>query len=292
MAEPRILALPIWTGAVRIAPLLGGLSNESYDVRDASGRYVVRFGRDFPFHHVSRDREVMTARAAFEAGFAAELVHAEPGVMVSRFIEGHAFGEADVRRDVERVGRLVRQFHDTMPLFVRGPGYLFWVFHVIRDYARTLRGTANPLVGRLPELLKTAAELERAQTPLPIIFGHNDFLPGNIIDDGKRLWIIDYEYAGFSTGMFDLAGLASNSSFSLDDSEQLLMAYFGAAPGEDLRRSHAAMSCASLLREALWALVSEVHMSATGADYAAYATENFVRFDSALARYQSHYTKA
>jgi thiamine kinase-like enzyme len=292
IAEPRIRALPIWSGAVAITPLLGGLSNESYDVRDSAGRFAVRFGRDFPFHHVSREREVMTARAAHEAGFAAEVVHAEPGVMVSRFIEGHAFTEADVRRHIERVGRLVRQFHDTMPLFVRGPGYLFWVFHVIRDYARTLRGTGNPLVGRLPEVLEVAAELERAQTPLPIVFGHNDFLPGNIIDDGRKLWIIDYEYAGFSTGMFDLAGLASNASFSAVEAAELLTAYFGTAPGEDLLRSHAAMSCASLLREALWGLVSEVHMSATGADYAEYARENFARFDAAYALYHSHYTKA
>ena len=141
-------------------------------------------------------------------------------------------------------------------------------------------------------MLEVAAELERAQTPLPIVFGHNDFLPGNIIDDGRKLWIIDYEYAGFSTGMFDLAGLASNASFSAEEAAELLTAYFGMAPGEDLLRSHAAMSCASLLREALWGLVSEVHMSATGADYAEYARENFARFDAAYALYQSHYTKA
>jgi thiamine kinase-like enzyme len=148
------------------------------------------------------------------------------------------------------------------------------------------------LVGRLPEVLEVAAELERAQTPLPIIFGHNDFLPGNIIDDGKKLWIIDYEYAGFSTGMFDLAGLASNASFSSDDSVALLTAYFGTPPTGSLLCSHAAMSCASLLREALWGLVSEMHMSATGADYAAYSRENFARFDAAYAHYQSLYTKA
>ena len=291
-AEPRIRALPIWTGGLTIAPLHGGLSNESYDVRDGGGRYVVRFGRDFPFHHVSREREVMNARAAHEAGFAAELVHAEPGVLVTRFIEGRAFTEADVRANLERIGRLVRDFHETMPKFVRGPGYLFWVFHVIRDYARTLTGTANPAVARLPELLAVADDLERAQAPLPIIFGHNDFLPANLIDDGRKLWIIDYEYAGFSTGMFDLAGIASNASFSADEAVRLLASYFGGGPSEDLMRSHAAMMCASLLREALWGLVSEIHMTATGTDYAAYAAENFSRFDAALGRYRSQYKKA
>jgi thiamine kinase-like enzyme len=158
---------------------------------------------------------------------------------------------------------------------------------MVRDYARMLEASPNPLTARLPELLDIADELERAQAPLPIIFGHNDFLPGNIIDDGSRLWIIDYEYAGFSTGLFDLAGLASNAGFSAEDSERLLTAYFGRVPEAGLRRSHAAMMCASLLREAIWALVSEIHMRATGADYAAYAEKNFARLDAALVHYHA-----
>jgi thiamine kinase-like enzyme len=286
LAEPRILALPVWSGTPRIEPLRGGLSNESYDVRDRAGRYVVRFGRDFPFHHVFRERELMVARAAHAAGFGPEVVHAEPGVTVSRFIEGRTFAEADMRANIEQVAHLVRAFHERLPPFVSGPGYLFWPFHVLRDYARLLWGTGNPLVARLPEVLGIAERLEAAQAPLPIIFGHNDFLPGNIIDDGSKLWIIDYEYAGFSTGMFDLAGIASNASFSTDESSRLLAAYFGGATSEAHRRSHAAMMCANLLREALWGLVSEIHMSAPGADYSAYATENFARFDAAYARYR------
>ena len=55
--------------------------------------------------------------------------------------------------------------------------------------------------------------LEQAQVPLPIVFGHHDLLPGNFIDDGKRLWLIDWEYGGFGTAMFDLANLSSNGGF-------------------------------------------------------------------------------
>lgn len=288
-AEPRIRALPIWSGLPSIAPLHGGLSNESYVVGDGQGRYVVRFNRDFSFHHVFRDRELMVARAAHAAGFGPEVVHAEPGVVVSRFIEGRTFSEADVRANLEQIAHLVRGFHERMPRFVSGPAFLFWPFHMVRDYARMLWGTGNPLVARLPEVMETAERLEAAQAPLPIIFGHNDFLPGNLIDDGSKIWIIDYEYAGFSTGMFDLAGLASNASFSAAESERLLAAYFGGVTVPALRRSHAAMMCVSLLREALWGLVSEIHLSAPGADYGAYAQQNFDRFDAATARYRAQY---
>ncbi|HVX82784.1 MAG TPA: choline/ethanolamine kinase family protein [Devosiaceae bacterium] len=292
LADQRIRSLPVWTGRPSIVPLKGGLSNESYEVTDGGGRFVVRIGRDFPFHHVFRERELMTARAAHAAGFGPEIVHAEPGLTVSRFIAGRPFAEADVRANLEQVAHLVKAFHERMPRFVSGPGYMFWPFHVLRDYARLLWGTGNPLVARLPDVLARAERLEAAQAPLPIIFGHNDFLPANLIDDGDKIWIIDYEYAGFSTGMFDLAGLASNSSFSAEESERLLAAYFGRPPGDALRRSHAAMMCANLLREALWGLVSEIHMSAPGADYGAYAAENFARFDAAWARYRETYGDA
>ena len=66
--------------------------------------------------------------------------------------------------------------------------------------------------------------------PLPIVFGHNDLLPANFLDDGKRLWLIDFEYAGFNTAMFDLAGAASNAGMTAAESDELLAAYFGATP--------------------------------------------------------------
>ena len=85
-AEDRIRALPCWNGSVDIAPLPGGLSNANYLVKDAAGRHVVRFGQDYPFHHVFRDREVMTSRAAHEAGFAPAVRYSEPGIMVTEFL--------------------------------------------------------------------------------------------------------------------------------------------------------------------------------------------------------------
>ena len=50
--------------------------------------------------------------------------------------------------------------------------------------------------------------------PLPIVFGHHDLLPTNFMDDGKRLWLIDWEYGGFGTAMFDLANISANNQFT------------------------------------------------------------------------------
>ncbi|HUF87597.1 MAG TPA: choline/ethanolamine kinase family protein [Thermohalobaculum sp.] len=285
----RIEALGIWQGPVTWEPLHGGLSNESFTARDRRGRYVVRFGRDFPFHHVWRAREAMVARAAHTAGFAPEVIHTAPGIMVARFIEGRTCGAGDVRANIARIAALVRRFHDQMPRHVSGPAFLFWPFHVIRDYARTLEAGGSRMAPRMPEFLALAGEMERAQVPMPIVFGHHDLLPANFIDDGARLWLIDFEYAGFGTAMFDLAGIAANAGFDAGEAEALLATYLGTAPDAALLRSHAAMQCASLLREAMWSMVSELHLDAPGADYVAYTAANLDALDAALAAWRARF---
>jgi thiamine kinase-like enzyme len=285
----KLRSLPCWKGGIAIVPLHGGISNESYLVTDGNGKHVVRFGSDYPFHHVLRDREIMTANAAHEAGFAPTVEYSAPGIMVMAHIESRTYDAGDVRADAERIGTLIRRFHDEMPRHVSGPGFMFWVFHVIRDYAHTLDRGGSRMVAKLPGYLKLAEELERAQTPLPIVFGHNDLLPANFLDDGKRLWLIDFEYAGFNTAMFDLAGVSSNAGMSEDEANRLLHAYFGGEPNADIVRSFHAMQCASLLREAMWSMVSELHLKAPGVDYAAYTSENLVKLAAALDRYRTTY---
>ena len=118
-------ALP-WKGDISAEPLLGGLSNESWKVTDAAGAHVVRFGRDFPFHHVDRAREVMTARAAHAAGFGPAVEHAEPGVIVVEYLQARTWGPDDLRAHPERVGDLLRRFHHEMPPHIEGAAFLFW----------------------------------------------------------------------------------------------------------------------------------------------------------------------
>lgn len=291
MIPDRIRALPCWQGGIAAEPLHGGLSNESWKVTDAAGAHVVRFGRDFPFHHVDRAREVATARAAHAAGFGPAVEYAAPGVSVVAFVPARTWGAADVAAAPDRVGRLLRDFHDRMPGHIGGTAVLFWPFHVIRDYARTIAAGGSSFTPDLPGLLDLSGRLEAAQVPLPIVFGHHDLLPANFLDDGQRLWLIDYEYAGFGTAMFDLAGAAANSGMDAAATEALLLSYLGAPPAPDFTRAFDAMRCASLLREAMWAMVSDLHLAAPGADYPAYARENLDRLAAALSDFsQKHGT--
>ena len=289
MLPERILALPCWQGNVVAEPLSGGLSNEIWKVTDAAGAHVLRFGVDYPFHHVNRAREAMASRAAHAAGFAPAVEYTAPGVMVTAYVEARTWVAADVAAQPERVANLLRRFHHDMPAHVSGEAALFWVFHVIRDYARVL--AASPYAGHLPEYLALSSGLEAVQVPLPIIFSHNDLLPANFLDDGARLWLIDYEYAGFSTALFDLAGAASNAEMTAKQALTLLNCYFETPPDAALMQAFEAMKCAALLRETMWAMVSDLHLSAPGADYAAYISENQTRLSAQLDAYQALYGK-
>ena len=287
MIPEHIRALPCWQSVLTAEPLHGGLSNESWKVTDATGAHVVRFGRDFPFHHVERAREVMTARAAHAAGFGPAVEFAAPGVCVVHFLAATTWGPAEVRASPDRVGGLLRRFHSSMPAHVTGAGFIFWPFHVIRDYARTIAEGGSPFTPQLSGHLDLAARLEAAQIPMPVVFGHHDLLPANFLDDGQKLWLIDYEYAGFGTAMFDLAGAASNAGMDAAETEALLQAYIGTSPDDEFRRAFDAMQCASLLREAMWAMVSDLHLNAPGADYRSYARENLEKLNASL----SHFTQ-
>ncbi len=286
-ALERVTRLAFWQGPIAPTRVYGGITNVNYRVEDGGKDYFVRVGDDIAVHHILRFNERAATIAAHAAGISPELIHAEPGVMIMRFIEGRTCTADDIRDParLERAIALVKRVHREMQHHVRGPALAFWVFHVIRDYARTLDEAGSRYRSRLAELADIAEGLELAVGPVDFVFAHNDLLPGNFIDDGERLWLIDWDYGGFNAPLFDLANLASNSNFERDQEAWLLHAYYGRQPDQRLTTSFDAMKCASLLREVMWSMVSEIY-STIDFDYAAYTADYMDRFARAYARYR------
>lgn len=100
------------------------------------------------------------------------------------------------------------------------------------------------------------------------------------------MWLIDWEYAGFGNPLFDLGGMASNNGFDQAEERQLLEAYYDRVPGDALWRRYSAMKCASLLRESLWSMVSEI-TSAIDFDFGAYTADNLAAFRAAYQQFQT-----
>ena len=162
---------------------------------------------------------------------------------------------------------------------------MFWVFHVLRDYLSELKKADNGL----SKIERIIASLEDTQMPLPIVIGHHDLLPANLIDDGRRLWLIDWEYGGFGTAMFDLANLSSNGNLTEADESELLERYFKTDPTPQLLKAFDAMKIASALREMLWAKISAIHLNLPGVDYSAHETDYRKRSDETIKNFELKY---
>ncbi len=286
-AIARAASLACFDAPQDITPLDGGITNINLTVRDGDRKFVVRLGDDIPEHGVLRWNELALSRAAEAAGISPGVFHHEPGVLVLDFLEARTFDEADVRdsANLPRIVEMVARAHRTVGAHLTAPVLAFWPFQVNRTYATRLRSESSSHSALLPDLMAEQDQLEAATGQVDMVIGHNDLLAANILDDGSRLWLIDWEYGGFNTPLFDLAGLAGNNALSEEQERAMLEQYFDSPPDPHWR-AYQAMKCTSLMRETLWSMVSEIH-SDLDFDYAAYTAENLSRLKAALADFHN-----
>jgi len=286
-ARDRVINLDFWSSRVAPEPLGGGITNTNFIVDDQGKRYVVRVGDDIPVHGVMRFNEIAAARAANAAGISPEIVYSANGVFIMQYIDGHTLTEPEVREPhhLERIIRLIQICHTEIPKHFRGPALVFWPFHACRNYIQTARDGDSRIVDILPRFIEISEELEQTVAEIKLVFGHNDLLAANFIDDGKRLWLLDWDYAGYNSALFDLANLSSNNALSSQQEDWILETYYQQPVTDRLRRRFAAMKCVSLLRETLWSIVSEIH-STLDFDYVGYTGKNLVRLDKAYELFQ------
>jgi thiamine kinase-like enzyme len=107
---------------------------------------------------------------------------------------------------------------------------------------------------------------------------HNDLLAENYIDDGRQLWIVDFEYSGNNDPCFELGDTAQECGFDDDEREALCAAYFGEATPALLAR----MNLQALMADVgwtLWAAIQEA-ISDIEYDFWGWAVERWERAES------------
>ncbi len=279
----RVRSLPCWQGSVDIDPLSGGLSNLNFVVNDAGKKYVVRMvGGDEPVHNVMRFNELAGLKAAHAIGLTPGIVYYDQGIMVIEHLDGKTY-EADDVRNLDNLMRIipeVRNLHEQAKYHINGPCLAFWVFRVHRSYANALREGNSRMVPQLDLYMTINDELEAAVGAVEMTFCHNDLLCANFIDTGDKVWIIDWEHSGYGARLFDLANIASNAELPEAAERQMLEAYYGTEADDHRWRRYKAFRAASHLREAMWSMVSEIHLDLE-VDYEEYTRQNLDAFAAA-----------
>ena len=250
-------------------------------VNHGNEKLVVRLGQDIPEHLVYRSNEINVSKAAHEIGVSPKLIHSELGVLVLEFIESETLDPKGVQKNLERIIPVIKKIHNEIPNFLSGQPAIFWVFHVIKYYANFLRSNHSIHQNKIDDLLLKASKLEKLSSPREIVFGHNDFLAANFLDDGSKIWVVDWEYGGFNDPLFDIGGLASNNDFKQDLEKEALEMYYEKSISNDFLLKYDSMKTASLLRETMWSMVSEI-TSKLDFDYGEYTQENLSKFNDAF----------
>jgi thiamine kinase-like enzyme len=262
-----------------LVPLSGGITNRNFLVT-ASGtedRWVIRLaGNDTHLLGISREVEHAATVAAAGVGVGPEVsafIRPE-GYLVTRFIEGSPVSDEAVHRPetLRRVADALRRIHDGPAI----PG-LFVPLRICEAYRALAlaRGVTIPAEYELAASIGRRVELACLAAPIEMRPCHNDLLNANFIDDGTRIRIVDWEYAGMGDPFFDLGNFSINHELTPGEDEFLLAAYDG-----EVRRARLArltlMRVVSDFREAMWGVLQQ-GISTLDVDFVAYAAEHFDR---------------
>ncbi len=268
----------VWRGrAASVMVLSGGITNHNLKVElDGGEAYVLRVaGRNTDLLGIDRRVELQAAQQAAAIGVGPEVVAVvEPeGYLVTRFVAGESVPLERMREPdtIRRVAQTLRAVHQGPPLAGR-----FNSFRVVEEYRSIVFARGGRVPGEYVRARQVARAVERSRGAVPERPCHNDLLNANFIDDGARLRIVDWEYAGMGDVFFDLANFAVNHDLDEDARRVLLAAYAGREQREAEVRALELMRFMSSFREAMWGVV-QAAVSDVDFDFDSYAEEHFQR---------------
>jgi len=276
-------AIPALAGYSGPVERLGGLTNKVYRVGD----HVLRIPGQGTEEYINRENEAVSARVAAEAGVSPAVIHADPktGVMVTVLVPDAVTMSPDGFRSRKgspaRAGQVFRKLHTSGGTFP----FRFELFAMIDDYLKVLATKEVDLPDGYHDVVREADAVRAAlaRAPAPLVPCHCDPLCENFIDDGTRMWVVDWEYSGMNDPMWDLGDLSVEGGFDDAQDLEMLVAYFGGAPSAS---DHGRMVIYKAMCDLLWTLWGLIqHANKNPADdFAAYALNRFNRCKALMAK--------
>lgn len=260
-----------------VVRLAGGLTNVNVKVTNAGGSMVARIATtDSALLAIDRVAEHANSLAAAASGAAPGVLgySATAGVLVVGWVEGRTFAADDLRSGdhLARVAEACRRLHSG-PRFVND----FDMFEVQRGYLRVVTEHGFRLPQRYLDFMPRFELMRQvlAEGAAPTVPCNNDLLAENFIDDGERLWLIDYEYSGNNDPCFELGNIWSESGLSAEQLEELVGCYYGRPSPSKVARARL-LGLASKYGWTLWAAIQDA-ASSLDFDFWSWGTEKYER---------------
>ena len=267
-----------------VTELPGGLTNRNFKISTVNGTFVARVASGgSELLAIDRQNEYRNSMRAAAAGVGAPVIDYQPSVsvLVLEFLDGRTLANADMA-DPDRLPRIAqacRQLHGAE----RFDGD-FDMFEIQRRYRSVVaeRGIAIPagyddLMDKFDAAARALAVGYEGTVPC-----NNDLLAANFIENGEKIWLIDYEYAGNNDACFELGNIWGECQLPDEALATLVAEYYG----RPLRNKIARAMLLGLAGKYGWTLWGAIQaaVSPIDFDFWSWAME---RFDGAVAGFSA-----
>jgi thiamine kinase-like enzyme len=220
-----------------IKELSGGLTNRNFLIETPADKYVARVSSNSSdFLSIDRGSEFINTTIAGKGGVGAEVLDYIPGegLLLISYISGKTYGAADVGANLPRIATSLRALHSLEPF-----DHEFNMFNTQSNYFKIVKNQGFRVPDGYVDFEPMVAQIKKAFEVLfeGLVPCNNDLLPGNFIDDGKKIWLIDYEYSGNNDACFEIGNVWAEAFLPIEALEELVTAYFGSNRPDKVARA-------------------------------------------------------
>ena len=246
-----------------VSELSGGLTNRNLKVETPNGVFVARISSNkSALLSIDRNAEYENSKIAAGIGVGAPVYEFLPefGLLVIGYLPGKTFNSQDVGNNLGRIAKSVKQLHGAKP-FISD----FDMFVIQQNYLKIVMQRGFKMPDNYLDYADSVNQMKKALSVLDEgkVACNNDLLAANFIDDGQKIWLIDYEYSGNNDACFELGNIYSESNLSYDQLIELVDAYYGKHRPEKVARAW----LYALLARYGWTLWASIQNSISDIDF-------------------------
>ena len=220
-----------------IKELSGGLTNRNFLIETPADKYVARVSSNSSsFLSIDRGSEFINTTIAGKGGVGAEVLDYIPGegLLLISYISGKTYGADDVAANLPHIATSLRNLHALEPF-----DHEFNMFNTQSNYLTIVKEQGFRVPDGYVDFEPMVAQIKKAFEVLfeGLVPCNNDLLPGNFIDDGTKIWLIDYEYSGNNDACFEIGNVWAEAFLPIEALEELVTAYYGAHRPDKVARA-------------------------------------------------------